>query len=167
MCGRRKAFTIRASACDPGCMMPTGRNPIPEFPPDPPEPFDESTVVEFSFQFYATHIEAERHAADLRSAVAPLLDEVGRHHTRIAMTSVRSGQFDAVHSSSSRRRKPGQHLFDISIAVRGRGDRSTLGDNVFDAVTGAKLDFEQMSETPYSGAYLQDALNRYPSLGTA
>lgn len=147
--------------------IPKWRNTTPEFPPDPAKPFDESTVVEFSFQVYATHIEAEQYAADLRSAVAPLLDEVGRHQTRIAITSVRSGQFDAVHSSSGRRRKPGQHLFDISIAVRGRGDRSTLGDNVFHAVTGAKLDFEQMSETPFTGAYLPDVLRRYPALDTA
>ncbi|MCZ4278384.1 hypothetical protein [Rhodococcoides yunnanense] len=137
---------------------------VAEFPPDPPEPFDESVVIVFSFQFYATNAEADQYAADLRSAIAPLLDAVGRHETRIELASERAGQSDERHSSSKRVRRPGQRLFDISIGARGDGDRSTLGEEVFHAVTAAKIDFEQMCETPYADAYLTDALKMFPSL---
>ncbi|OZF31856.1 hypothetical protein CH294_18720 [Rhodococcus sp. 14-2483-1-1] len=135
-----------------------------ELPPDPPEPFDESIIVEFGFQFYATDSESRSIAAAVASAAVPVLEEVGRYETRTASTSERAGQFDEIHSSSGRRRRPGQHLFDINIAVRGRGDRSTLGEAVFHAVTAARLPFEQMYETAFSGHTLDVASKRYPLL---
>ena len=140
---------------------------VSEFPPDPPEPFDESVVIEFSFQFYATDAEADKYAADLRSAVSPILDQVGRYQTRLALASERAGQSDKRHSSSRRERQPGQKLFDISVGVRGRGDRYVLGEQIFHAVTAAKLPFEQMTETPFGGPYVADALARYPALSSA
>lgn len=140
---------------------------VSEYPPDPPEPFDESVVIEFSFQFYATVAEAEKYAADLLSATSPILDQVGRHQTRIVLASERAGQSDKRHSCSGRERQPGQKLFDISIGARGRGDRSVLGDQIFHAVTAAKLPFEQMTETPFGGPYVADALERYPTLSSA
>ncbi|KZF05814.1 hypothetical protein A2J04_23645 [Rhodococcus sp. EPR-279] len=137
---------------------------VSELPPDPPELFDESIIVEFGFQFYATDSESRSFAAAVESAAVPVLDEVGRYETRTNLTSERAGQFDEIHSSSGRRRRPGQRLFDINIAVRGRGDRSTLGERVFHAVSAAKLPFEQMYETVFSGDTLDVAVKHYPSL---
>ncbi|MGB2721931.1 MAG: hypothetical protein WBC54_19480 [Rhodococcus sp. (in: high G+C Gram-positive bacteria)] len=135
------------------------------FPPDPPEPFDESTIIEFGFQFYATADEAEDLALRLESATAPILDEVGRYCTRVDLASERAGQSDERHSSSFKLRGPGQDLYEICIATRGTGDRSVLGERIFEAVTGRGLPFEQMSETPFGGPFLADAFEKYPSLG--
>lgn len=135
------------------------------FPPDPPEPFDESTIIEFGFQFYATADEAEDLALRLESATAPILDEIGRYCMRVDLASERAGQSDERHSSSFRRRGPGQDLYEISIATRGTGDRSVLGERIFEAVTGCRLPFGHMSETPFGGPFLADALEKYPSLG--
>lgn len=140
---------------------------VAEFPPDPPEPFDESTIIEFGFQFYATADEADDLALRVESATAPILDEIGRYCTRVDLASERAGQSDERHSSSSRRRAPGQDLYEISIATRGVGDRNVLGERIFEAVTGFRLPFEQMSETPFGGPLLADALEKYPSLDQA
>lgn len=136
---------------------------VMEFPPDLPEPFDESIVVEFVFQCYATPTEADEIEAHLAALVDPVLGAVGRYQTRTQLTSERSGQFDEVHSSSGRTRKPGQDLVDVSVATRGTGDKSLLGDQVFHAVSG-HLDFEQMTERSYTGVELEEIFARYPSL---
>lgn len=144
---------------------PVLRQTVSEYPPDPPEPFDESTIVEFRFQIFATPIEAEQYAVRMRGLVEPVLAEVGHYQFRPPLlTSVSEGQNDERHSSSGRQRKDGQHLYDIDFAVRGHGDRHVLGDTVFDRVSDADIGFEQMYTSYFSGKYLPDALDRYPLL---
>lgn len=136
-------------------------------PEDDFEPFDESMVIEFQYQVFATREEADRFAAALYNAIAPIVASVGRYQPgRIELTSARNGQHDEQHSASRRRRKPGQSLYDVAFAVRGRGDRNLLGHSIFHAVAAARLNWEQMTEGAWHGADLVAALQRYPQLAT-
>ncbi|WP_338891929.1 barstar family protein [Rhodococcus sovatensis] len=138
---------------------------VSESPPDPPRPFDESVIVVFGFDIYAAPAEAEQYAADLRSSVAPLLEEIGRHQLRIEVaSSKRTTEFEAFHSSSGPQRTPGQDLVYVSIGVRGRGDWSVLGEEIYHAVTAAKLQFVQMRDRIAAGPDLEFALDFYPDL---
>ena len=57
-------------------------------PEDDYEPFDESMVIEFQYQIFATRDEAERFAAALHDVIAPIVGSVGRCQTgRIELTS--------------------------------------------------------------------------------
>ncbi|TYQ09715.1 UNVERIFIED_ORG: hypothetical protein L601_003200000140 [Gordonia westfalica J30] len=47
-------------------------------PEDDYEPFDESMVIEFQYQIFATRDEAERFAATLHDVIAPIVGSVGR-----------------------------------------------------------------------------------------
>ena len=74
-------------------------------PEDDYEPFDESMVIEFQYQIFATRDEAERFAAALHDVIAPIVGSVGRCQTgRIELTSAANGQHDERHSASRRRR---------------------------------------------------------------
>lgn len=136
-------------------------------PDDEVEPFDESMLIEFCYQVFATPDEVKDFAAGLCAAVTPVIDTVGRYQLgRVSLTSVENGQHDERHSASRRQRNPGQMLFDVTFAVRGRGDRNWLGHAIFHAVDAATLDWEQMTEHYYQGPHLQEALGRYPQLAT-
>ncbi|AFR51567.1 hypothetical protein [Gordonia sp. KTR9] len=134
-------------------------------PEDDYEPFDEWMVIEFSYQIFATRDEAERFAAALHDVIAPIVGSVGRCQTgRIELTSAANGQHDEQHSASRRRRQPGQSLYDVEFAVRGRGDSNWLSHSIFHAVHAARLDWEQMTEGLRQGADLAAALQKYPQL---
>lgn len=134
-------------------------------PEDDYEPFDESMVIEFSYQIFATREEADRFADALYSAIAPIVASVGRYQPgRIELTSARNGQHDEQHSASRRRRKPGQSLYDVEFAVRGRGDSNWLSHSIFHAVAAARLNWEQMTEGFLHGDDLAAALQKYPQL---
>lgn len=134
-------------------------------PEDDYEPFDESMVIEFQYQIFATRDEAERFAAALYDVVAPIVACVGRYQPGcIGLTSARNGQHDEQHSASRRRRKPGQSLYDVEFAVRGRGDSNWLSHTIFHAVHAARLDWEQMTEGVLQGDDLAAALQKYPQL---
>lgn len=138
---------------------------VSEYPPDPPRPFDESVIVVFGFDIYATPSEAEEYAAELQTAVAPLLGKVGRYQTRTKVaTAERAAQFRAFHSRSGPQRTPGQNLVDVSIGVRGRGDWNVLGEDIYHAVTAAKLRFVQMTDRVAAGTDLDAVLDLYPNL---
>ncbi|MEY1677672.1 hypothetical protein AB4Z55_26215 [Gordonia sp. ABKF26] len=101
-------------------------------PDDEVEPFDESMLIEFCYQVFATPDEVKDFAAGLCAAVTPVIDTVGRYQLgRVSLTSVENGQHDERHSASRRQRNPGQMLFDVTFAVRGRGDRNWLGHAIF------------------------------------
>lgn len=97
--------------------------------------------------------------------MAPIVACVGRYRPgRIELTSARNGQHDEQHSASRRRRKPGQSLYDVEFAVRGRGDSNWLSHSIFHAVHAAHLDWEQMTEGVLHGDDLAAALQKYPQL---
>lgn len=138
---------------------------VSESPPDPPRPFDESVIVVFAFDIYATPAEAEQYAAELQTVVAPLLGKVGRYQTRTEIASAeRAAQFEAFHSRSGPQRTLGQNLVDVSIGLRGRGDWNVLGEDIYHAVTAAKLRFVQMTDRVAAGADLDAVLDLYPDL---
>lgn len=141
------------------------RQAVSEFPPDASSPFDESTIVVISFQIYATPAEAEACAAAIGTAVAPVLDSVGSWEMRPPQrVPARNGGAAARHPSSGRLRAPGDELFDVDLAVRGRGDRSLLGDAVLRAVQSAHLRFERMTETSFTGRDRVAVMDAYPRL---
>jgi hypothetical protein len=110
---------------------------------------DESWVVEFEYQIFASREEAERFATMLLTVVEPVVASVGRVEPgRIGLTSARAGQHDDRHSASKRQRGPGQSLYDVGFTVHGRHHRELLGDSIFHAVHAAGLEWEQMTETP-------------------
>jgi hypothetical protein len=138
---------------------------VSESPPDPPRPFDESVVLVFGFDIYATPAEAEQYAIDLHTATAPLLDEIGRYQIRSEIASSdRATKFEKFHSRSGPQRMPGQNLVDVSIGVRGRGDQNLLGEDIYHAVAEAKLRFVQMTDRVATGTDLELALALYPDL---
>ncbi|SNT40197.1 Barstar (barnase inhibitor) [Rhodococcoides kyotonense] len=138
---------------------------VSESPPDPPRPFDESVVVVFSFDIYATPAEAEQYAVDLQTATAQVLDEIGRYQIRSEIASSdHATKFEEFHSRSGPQCMPGQNLVDVSIGVRGRGDQNVLGEDIYHAVTAARLRFVQMTDRIAAGPDLERVLALYPDL---
>ncbi|KAF0957217.1 barstar family protein [Rhodococcus sp. T7] len=138
-----------------------------DFPPDPPQPFHDTDLIEFVVRFFSSESELAGHLEMLRTAITDTLVAVGRWEMLPPELAPERISPPPEHRRDELTDNGKRQLWEVSIGVRGDGDFSIVGEEIYDRARHSGIVFGGTESTMYppDQKYREPFLSRYPTLG--
>jgi hypothetical protein len=138
-----------------------------DLPPDPPNPFHDTDLIELVIRFFSSESEIAGHLAMLRTAITDTLVAVGRWEMLPPELAPAQISPPPEHLRDELTDNGKQQLWEVSIGVRGDGDFSLVDEEIYDRARHSGIVFGDTESRMYPPGqqYREPFLSRYPTLG--